>query len=97
MGATGAAGTAGSGDTVPSLYEDLARKLAANPGPHRGGGPRFDISVLLFNSHQALNDLWLAADRHLQAGECPAAAELRAAVEALRPIFGDSERQSPSL
>ena len=81
---------------MPSLYDELARKLAANPGASRGGGPRFDISVLLFNSRDALNELWLAADRCVQTGDSEAAAALREAVEALRPLFGDPARQPPS-
>ncbi|MCO5202861.1 MAG: hypothetical protein M9925_14285 [Chloroflexi bacterium] len=81
---------------MPSLYEDLARKLSANPGPSRGGGPRFDISVLLFNSRGALNELWLAADRHVRVPNSGSTAALREAVEALRPLFGDPSRQPPS-
>jgi len=74
---------------MPSLYEDLALKLEASPGPSRGGGPRFDISVLLFNSRDALDELWRTADRYVQTGEIETAAALARAVEALRPIFGD--------
>lgn len=81
---------------MTSLYDGLARKLEAHPGSSRSGGPRFDISVLLFNHRDALNELWAAADRHVRDGDSESAAALGRAVEALRPIFGDRGIQPPA-
>ncbi len=75
---------------MPSLYEDLCHKLELDPRLTKRGGPRADLGLLLFNARDPLFQLWLAADRQVQAGTAPD--DLRAAVERLRPIFG--QRQS---
>jgi hypothetical protein len=77
---------------MSSLYDDLAEKLRKDPRLTKRGGARFDLSLLLFNAREALRDLWAAAEavvadanRHGQTPPAP----LAAAVEKLRPIFGD--------
>ncbi len=67
---------------MPSLFDELCAKLAQDPRLTRRGGPRVDLSVLLFNARDDLRALWVAAE-----GQSPS--ELAEAVERLRPIFGD--------
>lgn len=81
---------------MTSLYDDLSEKLQKDPRLTKRGGPRVDLSLLLFNARDALHDLWVAADREvthaLNDGRVPSPS-LEAAVEKLRPIFG--ERNKP--
>lgn len=74
---------------VTSLYETLAEKLRREGGGGRLGGARADISILLFNYREAIQELWLAAD----AGDRERTAK---ALEALRPLFGEAARQPTS-
>ena len=67
---------------MTSLYENLAEKLKREGGGGRLGGARADISILLFNYREALQELWPAVDE----GKSDRLAE---AVEALRPLFGE--------
>lgn len=52
------------------------------------GGPRVDLSLLLFNARDSIKELWAAADETLSAGDTDQA-RLAEAVERLRPIFGE--------
>jgi len=77
---------------VTSLYDELAEKLAKDPSLTKRGGPRADIGLLLVNAADDLRELWLAADAELADGGSGTRgdpARLAAAVEALRPIYGD--------
>lgn len=65
-----------------SLYEELSSKLEQDPRLTKRGGPRVDLSLLLFNARGDVRALWEAAQ------SVPGNAELSAAVERLRPIFG---------
>ncbi|MBM4783640.1 MAG: hypothetical protein GQE15_38720 [Archangiaceae bacterium] len=65
-----------------SLYEELSAKLEKDPRLTKRGGPRVDLSLLLFNAREDVRVLWEAAQ------SVPGNAELEAAVERLRPIFG---------
>ena len=49
-------------EAMTSLYENLTEKLKREGGGGRLGGARADISILLFNYREALQELWLAAD-----------------------------------
>jgi hypothetical protein len=69
---------------MPSLYDDLSEKLKKDPRLTKRGGPRVDLSLLLFNAREEINELWKAAD-----GESASSERLKAAVEKLRPIFGE--------
>ena len=77
---------------MSSLYDDLCEKLKKDPRLTKRGGPRFDISLLLFNARDSLRELWEAADTDLtearREGHHPSE-RLEAAVEKLRPIFGE--------
>lgn len=73
---------------MPSLYEELIAKLARDPRLTRRGGPRFDLSLLLFNAREAIAALWQSAHDYTATGDPAARARLLAAIEALRPIFG---------
>lgn len=76
---------------TPSLYDELAERLRKDPRlTRRGGGPRVDLGLLLSGEHEAIARLWKAADR-AQRREPGADADLREAVERLRPIFGERE------
>ncbi len=74
---------------MTSLYDELSRRLEADPRLTKRGGPRFDLSLLLFNARAALFQLWQAADRLVAEGRAPD--DLRAAVDQLRPIFGERQ------
>lgn len=67
---------------MTSLYENLAEKLKREGTGSRLGGARADISILLFNHREAIQELWLAADE----GKSDRLAE---AVDSLRPLFGE--------
>lgn len=69
-----------------SLFDELSDKLAKDPRLTKRGGPRVDLSLLLFNARDDVRALWGAADAAVRAGGAPAA--LGAAVERLRPVFG---------
>ena len=73
---------------MQSLYDELSEKLAKDPRLTKRGGPRVDISLLLFNARDAIQALWKSGDR-LASGDAAALDDLRRAVEALRPIFGE--------
>lgn len=76
---------------MTSLYAELAAKVKADPRVTRHNMARADLGMLLFNAGDTLNELWLAAEAELAgaAADCPASARLHAAVEKLRPIFGE--------
>lgn len=77
---------------MSSLYGDLSEKLDKDPGLTKRGGARHDIGLLLFDFRDSLRDLWLAADAEVgvAAGAGDDRSEsLRAAVENLRPLFGE--------
>lgn len=75
-----------------SLYDELAEKVKKEPRVSKPTVARFDLTLMLFNAGDALRDLWLAADLDLavarQEGRAPSE-RLVAAVEKLRPIFGE--------
>lgn len=74
---------------MESLFDELERKLALDPSMLKRGGPRVDLSLLLFNARAEVRALWLAAAAEVEATATPAPAPaLAAAVAALRPIFG---------
>jgi hypothetical protein len=77
-----------------SLYDELSEKLKRDPRLTRRGGPRVDIGLLLFEARDELHGLWLAAERSLNSRDADALAGLAAAVEKLRPLFG--ERSTPA-
>ena len=74
---------------APSLFDELSDKLRKDPRLTKKGGPRVDLSLLLFNARDDVRALWDAAEHDVaaakQAGRTSA---LEPAVEALRPLFG---------
>jgi hypothetical protein len=81
---------------MSSLYDELSEKLKQDPRLTKKGGPRVDLSLLLFNARDSLRDLWDAANLEVTAAKSaghPPSELLEAAVEKLRPIFG--ERSKP--
>ena len=77
-----------------SLYDELSEKLRQDPRLARRGGPRFDLSLLLFNARDDVGRLWHAAEAEIAERRRTGALvseELTPAVEALRPIFGARE------
>lgn len=74
-----------------SIFDELAEKVRQDPRLTKRGGARVDLSLLLFNSRDAIRELWIAADLELgrarEDGHEPSP-ELQAAVEELRPVFG---------
>lgn len=78
-----------------SLYEDLTEKLRKDPRLSKRGGARYDLSLLLFNARESVRELWDAAESELAAARSEArrpSESLEAAVEKLRPIFGERSR-----
>jgi hypothetical protein len=71
---------------MKSLYDEVAGKLGADS---RNVGPRADIGLLLYSRRDALRDLWVAADRYERVRDAEALAALHAAIESLRPLFGE--------
>lgn len=69
-----------------SLFQELERRLAVDPRLTRRGGPRVDLSLLLFNARHDLEQLWVEADRLAASGSAPPT--LTASLERLRSIFG---------
>lgn len=75
-----------------SLYDELTEKLKRDPRLTKPSVARFDLGLLLFNAGDSLRELWLAAEAELAAArqeERTPPAQLEAAVEKLRPIFGE--------
>jgi hypothetical protein len=58
-----------------SLFHELERRLAADPRLTRRGGPRVDLSLLLFNARYELEQLWLEAERLAAGGSAPSLTE----------------------
>ena len=77
---------------MSSLYDDLCEKLRKDPRLTKRGGARFDLSLLLFNARDPLRELWDAAASAVaeaeREGQRPSE-RLAAAVEKLRPLFGE--------
>jgi len=76
---------------MPSLYDQLCEKLARDPRLTKRGGPRYDLSLLLFNARESVRQLWDAAEAELVEAERagrPLPEALARAVDELRPIFG---------
>src|SRR2546425_317776 len=44
---------------MSSLFDDLSERLMRDPRLTKKGGPRFDISLLLFNARDSVRVLWL--------------------------------------
>ena len=81
---------------MSSLYDDLSEKLKKDPRLSKRGGARYDLGLLLFNARDSLRELWDAANLEVAAARSegrPPPETLEAAVEKLRPIFG--ERSKP--
>jgi len=82
-------------ETVSSLYDDLAERLERDPRLTKRGGARYDLGLLLFDFRGPLHELWGAADRHAASPGAEALERLRAAVEELRPLFGERSEPGP--
>ena len=71
-----------------SIYEELSGKIEMNASRGSRDGARRDLGILLFSQREDLRELWRAAERSA-GGEAAASGEVRAAVEKLRPLFGE--------
>ena len=81
--------------TMNSLYDELTEKVKREPRVSKPTVARFDLTLLLFNAGDSLRELWLAAEAELSAArqeERAPTTRLEAAVEKLRPIFGERTR-----
>lgn len=75
---------------MTSLYDELAEKLRRDPRLLKRGGARYDLGMMLFDERESLHELWLAAEACVRAHEGEEdVAELRAAVDRLRALFGE--------
>jgi hypothetical protein len=81
--------------SMSSLYDELSDKLKKDPRRTKMGGARYDLGLMLFNARDSLRDLWQAAEaevsNEMREGYQPSS-PLEAAVEKLRPIFGEKCR-----
>jgi hypothetical protein len=80
---------------MSSLYDELSDKLKKDPRRTKIGGARYDLGLLLFNARDSLCELWQAADAEIsnarhEVHQSPSS--LEAAVEKLRPIFGEKHK-----
>jgi len=79
---------------VSSLFDELTERLAKDPSLTKRSGPRADLALLMFNARDDVAELWLAAEAQLtrarSVGGLPPT-DLAAAVERLRPIFGERD------
>lgn len=77
---------------MPSLFDELNDKVKREPRLTKRNMPKADLGMLLFNARDDVRALWHAAEAELadaaRAGRAPDAL-LAAAVEKLRPIFGE--------
>ena len=73
-----------------SLYDDLTEKPEKDPRLTKRGGPRFDLSLLLFNARGSLRELWQASGRCTRACDGEVLHDLIDVAEKLRPIFGET-------
>jgi hypothetical protein len=77
---------------MTSLFDELSGKLEKDPRLTKRSGPRADLGLLMFNARDDVSALWKAAEAEMAAiqgeGRMPSA-ELVAAIDALRPIFGE--------
>jgi hypothetical protein len=75
-----------------SLFDELDEKVRREPSLRKQNMPRVDMSLLLFNARDDVRALWMAAHDAVDAaraeGRAPPDA-LVAAVDKLRPIFGE--------
>jgi len=77
---------------MKSLYDELAAKMERDPSLIKRSGPRQDIGLLLFAERDKIDQLWKAAERRVRledSGGPGELAELKEAVERLRPLFGE--------
>jgi hypothetical protein len=75
--------------SVKSVYDELSEKAAREPKVTRRNEPRVDIGLLLMNYRDDLRDLWSAADSCARSMGELVPADLRDAVERLRPLYGE--------
>lgn len=76
--------------TAPSLFDELSDRLRKDPRLTKKGGPRVDLSLLLFNARDDVRALWTAADDEVTAAKRDGRTSgLEPAVDALRPLFGN--------
>ncbi len=82
--------------SAPSLYDELSDRLRKDPRLTKKGGPRVDLSLLLFNAREDVRTLWSAAVLEVEAARRDGrASALEPAVEALRPLFGLRPQPAP--
>lgn len=72
-----------------SLFDELSGKIGPDTARNLRDGARRDLGILLFSKRDELAGLWKAADRFLGLPGTEAPPDLRAAVDMLRPLFGE--------
>lgn len=77
---------------MPSLYDELAEKLARDPRITKHSGARADLGLLMFNARDDVRELWVAAEAVVSAAPRGSLGELAQAVDRLRPLFGERDR-----
>lgn len=72
-----------------SLYDELSARLRTDPSVRGRMGPRADMGMLLYAQRNDIRELWAAADRVDRCPDPSASEALHAAIERLRPLFGE--------
>jgi len=72
-----------------SVYEELSGKIEGAASRGARDGARRDLGLVLFAERESLAALWKAAERRLGEGGVSEGDGLAAAVERLRPLFGE--------
>jgi hypothetical protein len=75
-----------------SIFDELSDKIGQNGGRGSRDGARRDLGLLLFAERDSIRELWKAAERCASILGAEASLDLRAAVESLRPLFGERTR-----
>jgi hypothetical protein len=81
--------TRGGGDSMASIYDGLCGKIDRASSRTARDGARRDLGLLPFARRGELRDLWKAAEGRVQGADAEASGALAAAVEKLRPLFGE--------
>jgi hypothetical protein len=72
-----------------SVYDELSAKIELGGARGPRDGARRDLGLVVFAERDALRDLWKAAEASARSPGAAVSEELRAAVERLRPLFGE--------
>jgi hypothetical protein len=74
---------------MKSVYDELSAKAIESSLRGARDGAKRDLGIVLYAERDALRELWKAADASAPPPGATDRSRLRAAVESLRPLFGE--------